>query len=296
MCIARNIVTNKNKFEDRGKQCIWVGYADGHAVGTHRLINPRTKRIIFSRDVHFLDKSFGQWAKIEDPVYVPVTPDTIEDSSDDEILDMPQMVRQVSVDSEENDDTIVPRLIADHSSDDDKTSSSETDLNIIDHYEDMVDSNISDNDDEDKSQSENTTINPKVVSAMKKLDVSYNDEARKIVEEAQKNDTINLVTGRDFTVEDERLNFLMDLVDLSMNVEDLPNPDYVIPKIFDEAWNHPDPVQREKWREAIRKEFHDMNKRHVWRFINRRDIPPNRRCVKCKWVFNITRNKTWRKA
>eukprot|EP00957_Ditylum_brightwellii_P026706 2020009-Ditylum_brightwellii.AAC.1 len=75
----------------------------------------------------------------------------------------------------------------------------------------------------------------------------------------------------------------MDLVDLSMKVEDLPNPDYVIPKNFDEAWNHPDPVQRAKWREAIRKEFHDMNKRHVWRFINRRDIPPNRRCVKCKW-------------
>ena len=70
---------------------------------------------------------------------------------------------------------------------------------------------------------------------MKKLDVSYNDEARKIVEEAQKNDTINLVTGRDSTVEDERLNFLMDLVDLSMKVEDLPNPDYVIPKNFDEA-------------------------------------------------------------
>ena len=79
-----------------------------------------------------------------------------------------------------------------------------------------------------------------------------------------------------------------------MNAEDLPNPDYVIPKKFDEAWNHPDPVQREKWRETIRKEFHDMNKRHVWRLINRRDIPPNRRCVKCKWVFNIKRNGVFR--
>ena len=46
MCVARNIATAKKKFEARGKQCIWVGYAVGHAVGTHRLIDPRTKRII----------------------------------------------------------------------------------------------------------------------------------------------------------------------------------------------------------------------------------------------------------
>ena len=37
-----------------------------------------------------------------------------------------------------------------------------------------------------------------------------------------------------------------------------------------------------------------MNKRHVWRVINRHDIPHNRRCVKCKWVFNIKRNGVFR--
>ena len=33
---------------------------------------------------------------------------------------------------------------------------------------------------------------------------------------------------------------------------------YVEPKTFDEAWNHPDPKQQEFWRSTIRKEFRDM--------------------------------------
>ena len=38
---------------------------------------------------------------------------------------------------------------------------------------------------------------------------------------------------------------------------------YVEPKTFDEAWNHPDPKKREFWRSAVRKEFRDMIVRKV---------------------------------
>ena len=69
---------------------------------------------------------------------------------------------------------------------------------------------------------------------------------------------------------------------------------YVEPKNFQEAWNHPDPIQREKWREAIRKEFRDMINRGVWRQMKRRDMPQGRRCAKCKWVWKIKRNGTFR--
>ncbi len=38
------------------------------------------------------------------------------------------------------------------------------------------------------------------------------------------------------------------------------------PKTFlAEAWHHPDPIEREHWRTAIRKEFHDMIRNGVWR-------------------------------
>ena len=41
--------------------------------------------------------------------------------------------------------------------------------------------------------------------------------------------------------------------------------DLIEPRNFREAWNHPDPMQREKWRGAIQKEFKDMMEREIGR-------------------------------
>ena len=69
---------------------------------------------------------------------------------------------------------------------------------------------------------------------------------------------------------------------------------YDEPKTFQEAWHHPDEFQRNKWREAIRKEFRDMIKRGVWRVMKRRDMPNGRKTIKCKWVFKVKRNGIFR--
>jgi hypothetical protein len=68
--------------------------------------------------------------------------------------------------------------------------------------------------------------------------------------------------------------------------------DYEEPPNYDQAWNHQDGPQQKKWREAITKEFKDMKDRNVWTLIPRTQIPGDRRCVKCKWVFKVKRNKT----
>jgi hypothetical protein len=44
------------------------------------------------------------------------------------------------------------------------------------------------------------------------------------------------------------------------------------PQKFNEAWNHPDPWIRKKWREAILKELLKMKQNKVWRIIKRGDI------------------------
>ena len=63
-----------------------------------------------------------------------------------------------------------------------------------------------------------------------------------------------------------------------------------LPEKYDDAWNHPDPQQRKRWREAIRKELHSLvHVRKVWRKIKRRNIPSGRHCVKSKWVFDVKR-------
>jgi hypothetical protein len=86
-------------------------------------------------------------------------------------------------------------------------------------------------------------------------------------------------------------NLLIDVAKVAGEVKDVV-PQYIEPKTFKKAWNHPDPTQRAKWREAIQKEFCDMIKCKVWRKVKKSSIsiPSNRRCVKSKWVFKIKRN------
>ena len=88
------------------------------------------------------------------------------------------------------------------------------------------------------------------------------------------------------------LNCLIDLHEIAHSINDESMD--VEPRNFQEAWHHPDPVKREKWRAAIRKEFRDMLKRQVWRKTKRSSMPANRRCVKSKWVFKIKRNGVYR--
>jgi hypothetical protein len=66
------------------------------------------------------------------------------------------------------------------------------------------------------------------------------------------------------------------------------------PRFFQEAWHHPDPIKREKWREAIRKEFRDMISRGVWRVRKRRDVPNTRKLIGSKWVFKVKKNGVYR--
>ena len=70
--------------------------------------------------------------------------------------------------------------------------------------------------------------------------------------------------------------------------------DYDNPVTFDQAWNHPDPIDREKWREAIRKEFRDMLNKGVWRYRKTKDVPKDRRLIGSKWVFKVKKNGVFR--
>ena len=60
---------------------------------------------------------------------------------------------------------------------------------------------------------------------------------------------------------------------------------YVSPVTFDDAWNHPEDVERQAWRDAIKKEINNMTKRDVWRKAKKDQIPSNQRLIGSKWVF-----------
>ena len=66
------------------------------------------------------------------------------------------------------------------------------------------------------------------------------------------------------------------------------------PKIFQEAWDHQVENERNSWRTVIRKEIRSMIERGVWRKIDRKKIPNNRRLTGNMWVFKIKRDGTYR--
>ena len=55
MCTISDV---KVKLEDRRKTWMFLGYVQDYTVGTYRILNMRTKFIVLSRDVIWLNKTY----------------------------------------------------------------------------------------------------------------------------------------------------------------------------------------------------------------------------------------------
>ena len=304
------------------------GAMTNHPAGTYRILNPRTGRVRLSRDVTFLreDEKAKQKEAESKKLDVIDEGDEIAPSGTDE-----DGFRYDCYDSDD-DTTVVPDLIRrtiSFSSSDDSSISSEGNLN--DHNDpDLDHPSLFDLDEveNDERNSDEDTVkdptvlaqNPKVLRAMKKLQSDSNPHAQAIIDAGAKApamsaaatanvpddvstaivDASDTGTGRAGTADVsmasicEIAKLLCEIADVADATESSEYTKYVEPKTFDEAWNHPDPEQRRKWREAITKEFTDMKKLSVWRKVKRSTMPANRRCVKCKWVFKIKRDGRFR--
>lgn len=259
----------KAKMKDRGTTCIWLGYAADHAAGTYRVYNQRTQQVIFTRDVQFLKQTYGEYhkAKAEEAEREKSnTPMTILDDDDsDSDDDIPALNHNVVSDDESSDEEDEENLLE-----------GEPDGNLLGTgYVSQ-----SSEGEESEGESEAPDSNPKLLRELKKLDTSYNPTIK------------THETGRE---ESEAARLLVDITKVTNNQQDdSTKQQFEEPRTFQEAWYHPDEYQRKMWREAIRKEYRDMIKHKVWRRTSKRQIPSNRRCIKCKWVFKIKRNGVFR--
>jgi hypothetical protein len=95
----------------------------------------------------------------------------------------------------------------------------------------------------------------KVIREMKKLQGWFNPDASRVVESSN--------SGREPIVDQADIAF--------MTVEQPKEPG-----TFNEAFNHPEEDVRLKWREAIHKEFKEMNLRGVWKKVNKEEMPVGR--------------------
>ena len=76
MCIATyRDNTHWAKLANHGTWGFWVGYADGHPTSSCWVYNTKTKNIILTQDVTFLQKSYKDFNKVEKPVLITMSYD-----------------------------------------------------------------------------------------------------------------------------------------------------------------------------------------------------------------------------
>ena len=59
--LTRHDKALKGKIKNRGRLCMFVGYAKDHSGDVFRLLNLKTKKILMSRDVTWIGKTYGEY-------------------------------------------------------------------------------------------------------------------------------------------------------------------------------------------------------------------------------------------
>jgi hypothetical protein len=82
----------RNKLENRGRICMYLGPAKNNSTEMGRFLNLETKNCIISRDITWLSKTHGEWKGI------PGTHvDCEDDDDDDDVLEISETPTQVPV-------------------------------------------------------------------------------------------------------------------------------------------------------------------------------------------------------
>ncbi len=99
-----------------------------------------------------------------------------------------------------------------------------------------------------KRQSKNIYLR----NELQNLASSYNQEASK--EQDRLREQANLIQELSQIVDDQTIANMIHVIEEET-------------QYFEEAYNHPNKIQREKWRTAIEKVLHEMNKWGVWNIL-----------------------------
>ena len=81
MGIVTSGESNRTKLANKGLACLYLGHADQHSGDVHRFLKLLTKHVIRSRDVRWLNKTFGTYMDKSD---FDSDEDSVSTSSDDD--------------------------------------------------------------------------------------------------------------------------------------------------------------------------------------------------------------------
>ena len=107
MCVVADTdnKVGRTKIDPRGKISLFVGYSIQHAGDVYRLLNPKTSRVIHSRDVKWIGKTWAEFYKIKmiDRASGHVDPDEDFQQEEEEDRD----VEEEETEPEENESEVI---------------------------------------------------------------------------------------------------------------------------------------------------------------------------------------------
>ena len=93
----------RTKLDPRGQISMFVGYSLDHPSDSYCLINLSTKRIIHSRDIIWLDKTWGHYYKIPTKYMVQEEIEIYEDNENQEPMPEEQEIQEQQISCEESE-------------------------------------------------------------------------------------------------------------------------------------------------------------------------------------------------
>jgi Reverse transcriptase (RNA-dependent DNA polymerase)/gag-polypeptide of LTR copia-type len=255
---------HRAKLDNRGKPALYLGHAVDHATDVYRFLNLESNRIIRSRDVTWLNKTYATFKDIDGVV---VTDD------DDEPVD--------AVTTGTNEVAVVPV----------------PEVPMVGN-----DADIEEEDEPVAAAPEPEQEKPaRLTNELRRIEtwnpVDVDMSSGRTLRSGREVDIADLclftVVPRAMVSPDHALKASESMDPRKLNPSSYKDH-FEVPSKFNGAWNHPDEFQRNLWREAINLELAKMAKYKVWHVVKRNVIPPGRKCVKCKWVFDIKRNGVFR--
>jgi len=250
----------KNMLDNHRETCIFMGHANDHMGNVYHMFNPQMKSIWITHDI--------RWVKLHTAMEIKKTIETI-------------LTVETVLDEDNNDMEIAP---IDHGT---PADANNMPVAIATTAATMGNAN---------------QIDGQVLCEMKHLGGWFNPTALEYIACSQKNKNLEMIdeeVNEDDAPEDattsragrEVANATLSHVvskfafysiakviekQAAQNGEDCH---FVEPKNFCEAFDHPDPIQCEKWCMAIHKEFSDMMNHGIWHKVKWSQVPAGWRCI-----------------
>ena len=321
LAVVKTAESIQSKAANKGMTVIYVGNSLNHHDDVYRFLNLKTRRIITSRDVVWLNLKLkenklsenkqvdGDEADDNEEINIELIPDNQPSSRLFENYNLQD--KAYDYDDDENEDAYNNQTESDDDGQSDTDDDEDKDdfiaskktirrpraLGGIRDYWNTEATKIYDQFAERRDR--------QIRERMKKADEEENDKGRELFSELAFFVKAGLMSDEvefeeipdevDSPKENQhildRLNYLKEKGDDANEIKKVVNELKANkPETYNDAFNHPDKRHRDQWRNAINKELSSMTEHNVWTVIKRNTMPEGRRCVKSKWIFDVKRD------